>query len=333
MQTVDEAGDKLSIKAACAALGVSRATYYRRRKRQEPPPPPAAARPAPRRLSPDEERQVVEVLHSHRFADHAVPEVHATLLDEGQYVCSVRTMYRVLKRRQEVRERRAQRVHPPYTKPELLATRPNELWSWDITRIKGPKSWIFYHLYVVLDVFSRYVVGWMVSETESGEEAEVLVAHCCEQQAIGRDEVTLHSDRGKAMRSKRFIDLLIELGVARSYSRPHVSNDNPYSEAQFKTLKYHWTFPERFGSLEDARQYLREFFRWYNDEHRHSGLAMMTPADVHAGRADDRWRQRKQTLLAAYERHPERFVRGEPSPRQVPEEVWINKPKELAAAG
>jgi putative transposase len=333
MQTVEETGDKLSIKAVCAVLGVSRATYYRRRKRKDQPPPPPAPRTSPRRLSTDEEEQVVEVLNSDRFADHAVPEVHATLLDEGEYVCSVRTMYRVLKRREEVRERRDQRVHPAYTKPELLATRPNELWSWDITRIKGPKSWIFYHLYVVLDVFSRYVVGWMVSETESGEEAEALVGHCCEQQAIGHDEVTLHSDRGKAMRSKRFIDLLIELGVARSYSRPHVSNDNPYSEAQFKTLKYHWTFPERFGSPEDARQYLREFFGWYNDEHRHSGLAMMTPADVHAGRADERWQQRKQTLLAAYERHPERFVRGEPSPRQVPEEVWINKPKELEAAG
>lgn len=333
MQTVDETGKKLPVKAACEALGVSRATYYRWRKRKAEPPPPPAPRTSHRRLSEDEEQDVISELNSERFCDSAVPEVQATLLDEGKYVCSVRTMYRVLKRREEVRERRDQRVHPSYTKPELLATRPNELWSWDITRIKGPKSWIFFHLYVVLDVFSRYVVGWMVSETESGEEAEALVGHCCEQQAIGRDEVTLHSDRGKAMRSKRFIDLLIDLGVARSYSRPHVSNDNPYSEAPFKTLKYHWTFPKRFGSLEDARQYLREFFRWYNDEHRHSGLAMMTPADVHAGRAHERWSKRKQTLLAAYKRHPERFVRGEPSPRHLPEEVWINKPKEIKAVG
>lgn len=333
MQIIDETGQNLSIQAVCAALGVSRATYYRRRKCKERPPPPPVPRRSPRRLSPEEEARVVEAFNRDRFAGHAVPEVHAILLDEGEYVCSVRTMYRVLKRCQAGRDRRAQRVHPPYTKPELLARHPNALWSWDITRIKGPKSWIFYHLYVVLDVYSRYVVGWMVSETESGEEAEALVAHCCEQQVIGRDEVTLHSDRGKAMRSKRFIALLIELGVARSYSRPHVSNDNPYSEAQFKTLKYHWTFPDRFGSLEDARQYLRAFFRWYNEDHRHVGLAMMTPADVHVGRAADRWQQRKQTLVAAYQRHPERFVRGEPSPRQVPEEVWINKPKELDAAG
>lgn len=333
MQTVDEMGEELSVKAVCESLGVSRATYYRWRRRNQHPAPPSAPRRSPRRLSSDEEQQVVEVLNSGRFADHAVPEVHATLLDEGEYVCSVRTMYRILKRRKEVRDRRAQRVHPPYMKPELLARRPNELWSWDITRIKGPKPWIFYHLYVMLDVFSRYVVGWMLSETESGEEAGALLRHCIERQAIGCNDVTLHSDRGRAMRSKRFIDLQIELGVARSYSRPHVSNDNPYSEAQFKTLKYHWTFPDRFGSLEDANQYLREFFRWYNDEHRHSGLAMMTPADVHIGGAADRWQKRKQTLLAAYERHPERFVRGKPSPRQVPEEVWINKPKELAVAG
>lgn len=330
MQTVDQVGETLSVKAACQALGVSRATYYRWKKRPAQPPPPP--RPSPRRLSEDEEQEVVEVLNRDRFAHRAVPEVHATLLDEGVYLCSVRTMYRVLKRRAVARNPRAPCAHPPYTKPELLAKRPNELWSWDITRLKGPMAWIFYHLYVVLDVFSRYVVGWLVSETESGEEARALLAHCGAQQGIGRGEVTLHSDRGKAMRSQRFIDLLAELGVARSYSRPHVSNDNPYSEAQFKTLKYHGTFPDRFGSLEDARQYLRAFFHWYNEEHRHAGVAMMTPADVHAGRAADRWQQRKQTLQVAYERHPERFVRGEPSPRQVPAEVWINKPKELEKA-
>lgn len=329
MQIVEQMAPKFTVKATCGALGVSRATYYRHLARKKHPPASPPPRISHRRLSVQEEDEIIEQLNRERFVNHAVPEAHAMLLDEGIYLCSVRTMYRVLKRRQQPRSQRQERVHPPYMKPELLATRPNELWSWDITRIKGPKPWIFYHLYVVLDVFSRYVVGWMLSETESGEEAKILLSHCCEQQIVKRNSITLHSDRGKAMRSKRLVDLLVDLGVARSYSRPHVSNDNPYSESQFKTLKYHRTFPQRFGSPEDTRQYMRVFFSWYNDQHRHSGLAMMTPADVHSGQASLRWIARKQTLLAAFERHPERFVRGKPSPQKVPDKIWINKPINL----
>jgi putative transposase len=235
-------------------------------------------------------------------------------------------MYRILKAEKQVRQRRHEREHPAYTKPQLLATGPNQVWSWDITRIKGPKAWIFYELYVVIDIFSRCIVSWCITEYESGEQARVLIGSACARQGIKRQQLTVHSDRGRAMRSKCLANLYGELGVQSSFNRPHVSNDNPYSESHFKTLKYRPGYPERFGSIEDARSHMRAFFQWYNNEHRHSGIAMMTPMEVHTGKADEVRRKRQAVLDAAHAEHPERFVKRAPQARGVPEEVWINKP-------
>lgn len=329
MKLVDQHAGEYGVNQACALLGVSRASYYRRKQRAQVPSAPN--RRPPRKLTGEEEATVLETLNSDRFMDQAVPSVYITLLDEGTYLCSPRTMYRILERQDQVRQRRHDREHPVYQKPELLATGPNQVWSWDITKIKGPKPWIFYNLYVVIDVFSRYVVAWSISEYESGEQARALIEAACSRQGIGPDHLTVHSDRGKAMRSKTLADLLGELGVQRSFTRPHVSNDNPYSESQFKTLKYHPSYPERFGSIEDAGSYLRAFLKWYNTEHRHSGIAMMTPEVVHTGRSEQVWNRRKKTLQKAYQTHPERFVKGDPEPRKVPDEVWINKPTVAAA--
>jgi putative transposase len=277
-------------------------------------------------LTPLEREQVVSVLHADRFVDKAPAEIQATLLDEGRYLCSVRTMYRLLRQRREVRERRNQRRHPPYVKPELLATRPNQVWSWDITKLRGPNHTHF-SLYVVIDIFSRYVVAWLVAERESAELAEQLLRHAWEKEAIARDSLTIHSDRGSPMTSKPVAYLLADLGVTKTVSRPHVSDDNPYSEAQFKTLKYRPDFPERFGSIFDARAFCRRFFGWYNSEHRHSGIAMLTPLSVHAGLAAKVLEQRQHVLTRAYEQHPERFVRSAPRPLPLPAEAWINEPK------
>ncbi len=270
-------------------------------------------------------------LHSERFVDASPAAVYATLLDEGTYLCSERTMYRVLAARDEVRERRAQRRHPIYAAPELLATAPNQLWSWDITKLKGPAPWTYYHLYVVLDVFSRYVVGWMVAPRESAVLAERLIATACERQRILPGQLTVHADRGAAMTSKPVALLLADLGVTKTHSRPHVSNDNPYSEAQFKTLKYRPDFPARFGALEDARCHSGAFFRWYNTAHRHSALGLLTPHDVHHGRADAKRAARTAVLAAAYAATPERFVHRVPTPPALPTAAWINPPKLLVA--
>ena len=316
------------VSEACNALGVSRATFYRRRNgRQEAP--PIAGKPqrtAPRRLSEEEQQAVLKRLTSQRFADKAASEVYATLLDEGFYYCSIRTMYRILARHAAVKERRNQLRHPTYTKPELLAAGPNQLWSWDITKLKTSRKWSHYYLYVILDVYSRYVVGWMVAERESALLAKSLIEETCAKQGIARDQLTIHADRGSSMNSGTVAQLLIELGVAKTHSRPYVSNDNPYSEAQFKTLKYHYSFPGRFGSLPDARNYLRSFFDWYNNEHKHNGIGLMTPVDVHTGKARGIIKMRQETLCEAYKKHPERFVGGIPSPPKLPAQVWINDP-------
>ena len=267
-----------------------------------------------------------ELLNSERFQDCAPRQVYATLLDEATYLCSWRTMYRILAAEDEVRERREQSRHPTYTKPELLATRPRELWSWDITKLKGPAKWTYYYLYVILDVFSRYVVGWMISERETAELAEAFIAETCAKEGIDRDQLTLHADRGSAMTSKSVAHLLTDLGVTKTHSRPHVSNDNPYSESQFKTLKYRPDFPGQFGSAADARAWARPFFQWYNQEHHHSGLGLLTPATVHGGQAAATIAARQEVLLTAYQAHPERFVRGTPKPPALPTAVWINPP-------
>jgi putative transposase len=276
---------------------------------------------------------VVDILHSERFVDRAPHEVYATLLDEGVYYCSIRTMYRILKENQEVRERRNQLRHPAYQKPELLATAPNQVWSWDITKLLGPVKWSYFYLYVILDIFSRYVVGWMVATRESATLAERLIKETCEKQGIQRGQLTIHADRGSSMKSKSVALLLADLGITKTHSRPYTSDDNPYSEAQFKTLKYRPEFPERFGAIEDARSFCQAFFPWYNEEHRHTGIGLLTPEVVHYGRAEAVLKARKEVLHAAYQKHPERFVRKEPSPQPLPEAAWINPPKEAMSAG
>ncbi len=311
--------------AACDALAVSRATVYRRRS----PSQPVVPRPRSHRaLSEEEQLKVLETLNSKRFADVAPAEMHATLLDEGVYHCSVSTMYRLLHDHSEVRERRNQLRHPNYTKPELLATGPNQLWSWDITKLKGPEKWNIYHLYVIMDVFSRCVVGWMVAERESATLAKKLIAESMGKQELSRDQLAslvLHADRGTSMTSKLVAQLLADLGVTKTHSRPYTSNDNPFSESQFKTMKYRPEFPERFGSLEDARAFCRVFFPWYNGKHRHSGIAHLTPLQVHYGLAEEILSERQRALDLAYEAHPERFPKRPRVPR-LRGEVWINPP-------
>jgi putative transposase len=322
MQTVQDIGPRLGVTATCLALGLPRASYYRGRQ------PQRAVRPrrVARALEPAERRTVLDVLHQPRFADLAPAEVYATLLDERQYLCSERTMYRLLSAHQQVRERRDVLRHPRYAAPELLATRPNELWSWDITKLLGPAKWTYYYLYVILDVFSRYVVGWLAAYREAAGLAERLIAETCRRQGIAPGQLTIHADRGSSMISKPVAFLLADLGITKTHGRPHVSNDNPYSEAQFKTLKYRPEFPERFGSIEHARVVCRDLLWWYNQAHRHAALGLVTPADVHYGLAEAKRAQRATVLAQAYGRHPERFVRGVPQPPALPTAVWINKP-------
>ncbi|MFT7487671.1 MAG: putative transposase [Candidatus Promineifilaceae bacterium] len=314
---------------ACRAFGVSRATFYRHRD----PHPPADSETTqhPRRLSQEEEQTVLDTLNSEDYMDDSVPEVYADLLDQGTYLCSQRTMYRILEANQAVRERRNQRRHPEYTKPELLACAPNQVWSWDITKLKGPQKWSHFHLYVIMDIYSRCVVGWMVASRESASLAERLIMETCEKQGITKEQLTIHADRGTSMRSKLVAQLMADLGITKTHSRPHTSNDNPYSEAQFKTLKYHHTFPKSFGCIEDAQSYLRGFFEWYNHVHKHSGIGYLTPQSLHSGQAQAIRKERCTVLAQAYKKHPERFVKGLPQPPRIPTAAWINKPAEDAA--
>ena len=324
---VTEFGPRHGVAPTCAALGLARATYYRAHRPPRAAPP---ARRAPRALTAAERAAVLERLHEPRFVDRAPAEIYAALLDDGQYLCSERTMYRLLAAHAEVRERRNQLRHPMYAAPELLARRPNELWSWDITTLLGPVKWTYFYLYVMLDVFSRFAVGWMLGHRESATLAERFIGETCDRQGIRRQQLTIHADRGSAMTSKPVALLLADLGVTKTHSRPHVSNDNPFSEAQFKTLKYRPDFPERFGSIQDARAFCHSFFAWYNTEHRHGGLGLLTPHDVHYGLADQRRAARATVLAAAYAAHPERFPNGVPQPAACPSEVWINPPRTRA---
>lgn len=331
MQTAQMLSEKIGKQAACAALGIPRSSLHRA---AQPRPEPVPRKISPRALSPSEKQAIRAELNSARFQDCAPREVYATLMDEELYLCSWRTMYRVLEESQEVRERRNLLRHPSYTKPELLATAPKQLWSWDITKLLGPSKWTYFYLYVILDVFSRYVVGSrsVIAERESAALAEELIAHTCVRQGIQRGQLTIHADRGSAMTSKPVAFLLADLGVTKTHSRPHVSNDNPYSEAQFKTMKYHPDYPTRFGCLQDARAWAAEFFDWYNREHHHTGLALLTPADVHFNRAHVVLQKRQALLQTAYEKTPERFVKGVSSPSQLPDAVWINPPTSATTA-
>ena len=325
-QTVQELTPLVGTRPACRALGASSATIYRRRR--PPAPRPPVPRPTPARALSEQEREaLLDLLHSGRFVDCSPAQVWATLLDEGRYLASERTMYRLLAERHGgVRERRDQLSHPPYARPELLAERPNEVWSWDISKLKGPAKWTCFHLYVILDVFSRYTVAWTVQPGEHAELAKALIGQAAAQQQITRGQLTVHADRGSAMRSKPVAFLLAELGVLKTHSRPYTSTDNPYSEAHFKTLKYRPEFPARFDSIEHARAFCRTFFDWYNHQHRHSGIGLMTPAAVHHGQATQLHAERARVLTDAYARTPERFVRRPPTPPQLPTAVWINKP-------
>jgi putative transposase len=326
----------VGVQPACEALAVNRASFYRHRPVLGPVErdgqflsdvvaviPPA---PSPRALKQVERAAVLACLHEERFQDRSPAAVYATLLDEGVYHCSMRTMYRLLEQEGESGERRDQLTHPAYQKPELLATGPNQLWSWDITKLLGPAKWTYFYLYVIMDVFSRCIVGWMVAPRETAVLAKRLIEDTCEKQEIAKGQLTIHADRGSSMTSKPVAFLMADLGVTKTHSRPHVSDDNPYSESQFRTMKYRPEFPDRFGSIQDSRAFCRSFFAWYNDEHRHSGLGLLTPAMVHHGQAPLILAQRQEVLNAAFLAHPERFVRFAPRTPALPKEVWINKP-------
>jgi putative transposase len=333
-EAIGELAPVIGTRAACAALGRSRATYYRRHRQSPPASRPARARAAaqPRALSAVERAEVLGVLHADRFVDQAPASIYASLLDDGRYLCSVPTMYRLLRAEDEVRERRRQATHPARIKPELVASGPNTVWSWDITKLLGPEKWTYFHLYVVIDIFSRYVTGWLLATRETAELAERFLGETVRKQHVVADQLTIHADRGTSMASKTVALLLADLGVTKSHSRPHCSNDNPFSEAHFKTLKYRPEFPGRFGSIEDGRAFCQRFFRWYNHQHRHSGIGFHTPADVHFGRADHIQLERVRVLREAYAAHPERFVRQAPVPPALPGPAWINKPAEVPPA-
>jgi putative transposase len=325
----DELEAVTSTRQACELLGKSRATHYRRAV--PPVHGPPRPRPAPpNKLTEAERQRILTLLRSPEYCDLAPAQVWARLLDDGVYLCSISTMYRLLAAAGETRERRRQRTHPAKKKPELIARRPNAVWSWDITKLRGPERGVYYELFVIIDIYSRYVVGWMVAPAETGELAESFIAECLARQGIERDQLTLHADRGTSMTSKPVAQLLVDLGVARSHSRPHVSNDNPYSEANFKTLKYCPAFPGRFGSIQDAREFCAAFFEHYNHIHRHSGIGLHTPASVHYGTATKIRAQRKVTLDAAYAANPARFGYRRPQPPKLPTVAWINEPSREA---
>jgi putative transposase len=321
MAITQDLSKRVGVSAACEVLGVPRSRLYARKQA------PAAPRPTPAHaLSVAERAAVRAVLNSERFVDRAPRQIYAALLDEGAYLCHWRTMYRILHDFSEVRERRNQRQHPLYHKPELLAVRPNQVWSWDITKLRGPAKWTHFALYTVIDIFSRYIVGWMIAERESAQLARQLIATAADNQGIQPEQLTLHADNGKPMKAKTLALLLSDLGIEKSHSRPYVSDDNPFSEAHFKTLKYHSDYPDRFGCVQDARGWARPFFDWYNYQHYHSGLNLLTPACVHYGQADDIRQRRQAVLAAAYAQFPQRFAHGEPIVKGAPDAVWINPP-------
>jgi len=331
-EAINELSDVVSTSGAIAALGESRATWYRRhRKSPLPEKPERVAAPQPRALSEVERKQIRATLESEEFIDEAPAAAYAKLLDQGVYLGSVSTMYRVLHQHDEVRERRRQATHPAHKKPELIATKPNEIWSWDITKLHGPEKWTYYYLYVILDIWSRYVTGWMLARAENAQLSTRLMNDTVAKQGIVKGQLTIHADRGSPMIAKPVVHLLADLGVTKSHSRPHVSNDNPYSESQFRTFKYRPDFPDRFGSFEDAQAHCQRFMTWYNEDHVHSGIGYHTPADLHYGQAEQVRELRGAVLLDAYALHPERFVRKIPTPPALPTVAWINQPaKEVA---
>jgi putative transposase len=328
MKAAEQLAEDVGVSQACQGLGIPRASFYRRAKPPELPRDDAAARSSSRALSQSERDAVRQTLYSERFMDKSPRQVYASLLDDGEYLCSVRTMYRILDDDKASQERRDQLKRPNYKKPELLATAPNQVWSWDITKLLGPEKWTYYYLYVILDIFSRYVVGWMLAHREGADLTTRLIRETIENQNVTADQLIIHSDRGPSMTSHSVAQLLGALGVTKSHSRPHVSNDNPFSESQFKTMRYRPEFPDRFGGYDDGLSFCRRFFGWYNDEHYHSGIGLVTPAMLHYGQAHQIVASRQATLANAYADHPERFVKGFPKPPELPSAVWINPPQQ-----
>ena len=331
-QSIDELKDEVGAKAACEYLGFPRASYYQNTHNYERKRNLSLPKVQPRALSERERGAIIEVCDSERFCDLPPAEIYATLLDEGTYLGSISTIYRVLHSENQVKERRNQASHPSRKRPELMATKPNSAWSWDITKVHGPKKWAYFYLYVLLDIYSRYVVGWTLADRECSEIAQELITNAILKEEIDPTSLTLHADNGASMASKGVALLLADLGVTKSHSRPHVPNDNPYSEAQFKTLKYRPGFPANFSDLTEARSYFSDLFSWYNHEHRHSAIALMAPADVHYGYSEEIIQRRKMVLDLAYLSHPERFVNKAPTPPVLPEVVWINQPAEELTA-
>jgi putative transposase len=329
MKAASELSSDVGRKPACEAVNVPRATFYRYLHRLDSPETDHGLRAVPPlTLSQAERQNVINILHAERFQDRTPYEVFATLLDEGQYHCSIRTMYRILKSEHgDVKERRKGHRRTQYKKPELLATAPNQVWSWDITKLKGPAKWTYFYLYVIMDIFSRYVVGWMVAHREQKSLAKRLIKETCLKQNIAPGQLTIHADRGSSMKSKVVAQLMADLGITKTHSRPHVSNDNPYSESQFKTLKYCPAFPDRFGCIQDARSFCQDFFTWYNKEHRHSGIGLMTPESIHYGFAEHLNENRSVVLWAAFQKNPQRFKGKILQPPELPTAVWINKPE------
>ena len=323
---MEESAPVHGVSPACRVLAVSRAGVYRRRQRFQAPVPVRGRPASPRAYSAEQQRGILEVVNSERFRDSSVRQVVFTCQDEGLYLASPRTVYRMLDRQGACRERRNQLIHPVYPRPELLATRPNQVWSWDITKLLTFQKWTYLYLYVLLDIFSRYVVGWLLAHAESATLASELIAESCRKQGISPGQLTAHADRGSSMRSRTVAQLLSDLGVEKTHSRPHVSNDNPFSEAQFKTLKYRPEFPGRFGSIQEGRVFGQRSFSWYNNEHHHSGIAYLTPAQVHYGRAQEILDARHRVITAAASQHRERFVHGLPKRIEAPSAVWINPP-------
>jgi len=327
MALTTELAAKVGVRRACRALGLPSASYYR----QQSPPATAEPRarkcpPSPRALSADEEQAVLDVLHEERFVDRSPAHVEAALLDDGKWLCSERTMYRILSKHGEVKERRNQRQHPKYAIPRLCATGPNQVWTWDTSRIRGPGRGQWYYLYVLLDLFSRKVVGWTLSRRLRAVVAAHLLEETLKREGVSPWEITIHNDRGGEFLAKDIVKLMELLDMTRSLSRPRTSNDNPHSESSFKTMKYHPEYPGGFAEYEDAWAYFGKYFDWYNHEHRHSGIAYLTPHSVHVGLGAETLDRRAVVKQAAFERTPNRFVHGSPVRAELPDEVWINKP-------
>ena len=321
--------ERIGTKNACDAFGFARSTYYYLTRPEVKKDYIREQKISDCAYSSQEKQEILNVMNSKIYMDQTPYEIYASQLDQGNYLCSVRTMYRILAENNQVKERRNIKRSSNYQKPELLATEPNQVWSWDITKLKGPQKWTYFYLYVILDIYSRYVVGWMVAFRELATLATKLIEETCTRQNIIPGQVTLHADRGSSMKSKPVAFLLSDLGVTKSHSRPYVSNDNPYSESQFKTMKYRPDFPDRFNSMSEAREFCRNFFNWYNTQHYHSGIGFLTPESVHYGFAEEILLKRKDVLLKAYEENPQRFRNRKPTVQNLPKSVWINKPDNI----